>query len=176
MVQVNNLLSYCGRVTSGVPQGSVLGPLLFLLYTFDIANSVQHSAIHAFADDTQLEYSFRHDAVDEANLRLNSDIQGIQSYSCRHNLQLNVEKCSLIVFGPKLNDINLDLHFGNSKLKIVKSVKLLGIVFDQDLRFKTHVSLLVKNSYVRLRLLYQNHSIINFKLRKNSVKHLYYLL
>lgn len=170
MVQLNNLLSYRGAVTSGVPQGSVLGPLLYLLYTFDIANSIQHSTIHAFADDTQLEYSFKRSTVVEANRCLNFDLEGIQTYSFTHNLKLNDEKCSFIVFGPKFDDSNLvstlNIHCGKSKLKLVKSVKLLGVVFDQDLRFKNHVSLLVKKSYVCLRQLYQNFNIINFKLRK----------
>ena len=72
-------VSYVGTVVSGVPQGSILGPLLFILYTFDMSNTIQFSKIHSYADDTQLLYTFNQ--LDEVEVNINFDMQKLFEYS-----------------------------------------------------------------------------------------------
>lgn len=157
-------------ITSGVPQGSVLGPLLFLIYTADIFTSIKFCNIQCYADDTQLEYSFNVDEINNACFRINSDLHSILQFSIDHNLKLNADKCAAILFcSNKLRDIlttNLNLKLDNHPLSTVHKVKNLGIIFEDNLRFKEHVALLVRKTYVALKLLYTNISLINFKLRK----------
>lgn len=169
-VLLKNEISNVGMVTSGVPQGSVLGPLLYLIYTFDLERCVRHSNIYSFADDTQLSYSFNINSVREANTFLNEDLLNIEKFSANHKLKLNPRKCSLLIFCGKSAEgtieNNLKIYLMNSLLNPTKSVKILGVTFENDLRFKTHVSSVIKKCYSSLRLLYNNYNILNFKLRK----------
>lgn len=169
-VVIDELSSDSGYVTSGVPQGSILGPLLFLIYTSDIFNVVKFSNIQAFADDTQIYYSFDPTNVILAGEYINKDLCALHDYSVRHNLKLNGTKCNALIFCNKPSETlisnNLKLVIQNQTLNIIKSGKNLGIIFDSKLKFQEYVSLIVKRSYIALKLLYCNASILNFKVRK----------
>lgn len=169
-VVIDNAYSEIGFVTSGVPQGSVLGPILFLIYTADIFNVVKHSEIQAFADDTQLSYSFEPNTIDVACTHINLDLKSLSAYSNAHNLKLNTSKCNVIIFCPKRSNelvkTHLKLLIYDEPIKIVNSVKNLGVIFDCRLRFEEYVALLVKKAYLALKLLYSNIKLINFELRK----------
>lgn len=169
-VIIDGNISERRSITSGVPQGSVLGPILFLIYTADIFQSVTFSRIQCYADDSQVEYSFNPLNVKNACENINIDLDSISIYAKQNNLQLNPDKCAFMLFSSdkiKNNIIDslklkIDDHFLNS----VDKIKNLGLIFESDLRFKAHVALLIKKCYIRLKLLYTNISIINFKLRK----------
>lgn len=169
VVMDNNCSNSC-TITSGVPQGSVLGPILFLIYTADIFNSIQFCRIHCYADDSQLDYSFVPNDVNRACENINSDLDSLSAYSKNNNLKLNPNKCAFMLFCS--NNIRnrlaaeLNLKVYDHSLNIVNKMKNLGLFFENDLRFRDHVALLVKKSYVCLKLLYTNINIINFKLRK----------
>lgn len=169
-VVIDSNHSEIALVTSGVPQGSVLGPILFLIYTADIFNSVKYSQIQAFADDTQLSYSFEPHLVDVACSHMNHDLKKLSDYSKSHNLKLNTDKCNVIIFSPKRSEnmikAHLKLMIVNEPLRVVNSVKNLGVIFDCRLRFEEYVSLLVKKAYLALKLLYRNIKLIKFNLRK----------
>ncbi|CAH1995043.1 unnamed protein product [Acanthoscelides obtectus] len=80
-------------VTSGVPQGSILGPLLFIIYTSDIFKTITYCKIQGYADDTQLYLSFDPRFINTASAYINQDLENIQKYSFNHNLNLNPDKC-----------------------------------------------------------------------------------
>ena len=83
---------------SGVPQGSILGPLLFILYTFDIFQSVVNSHIQSYADDTQLLLSFDPADYERAMYLLNRDLKSVFDYSKQHNLRINPNKTEVLLF------------------------------------------------------------------------------
>lgn len=169
-VVIDNTFSQIASITSGVPQGSVLGPILFLIYTADIFNVIKYCKIQAFADDTQLSLSFKPQHVDIACAHINHDLETLSEYSKSHNLKLNTSKCNVIIFCPKPSEYlvktHLKLMMCNEPIRVANSVKNLGVIFDCRLRFEEYVSLLVKKAYLALKLLYRNKKIINFDLRK----------
>lgn len=158
-------------ITTGVPQGSVLGPLLFLVYIFDLFKIVNHCSIHGYADDIQLYYSFNPGESSYADHCLNRDLDVIYQFAAAHNLKLNSGKSSFTLFGRSqgLNEV-LRSDFcpiiNGEAISHAAVVRNLGLMMDCDLRFADHVSLLLRRSYSRLRLLYANRHILNFELRK----------
>nr|CAH7767833.1 unnamed protein product [Callosobruchus chinensis] len=166
--------SSIGMVSSGVPQGSVLGPLLYLLYTFDLDSCIEHCAIQTYADDTQLTFHFDSLHLDEVSYKINLDLANITDYCKRHLLRINPDKSSSMLFCPKhLYKTLIDrivLIMDNKRIPIVEHVKNLGVILDQNLRFDAHVSYLSRLIYIKLKLLYTSRFILNFKTRKKLVE------
>lgn len=167
----NNSFSDQAQILSGVPQGSILGPLLFLVYTSDILNSLTYCKIQAFADDTQIYYCFDDENYLEAEQNINQDLSMLSELSKGHNLKLNPTKSSLLLFGNK-NKINtikdsLNISIDGTRLNFVNSAKNLGIYLDIDLRFKDHLKSIFQKAYTALKMLYSNRHILSRKLRKH---------
>lgn len=155
------------EITSGVPQGSILGPLLFTIYTHQFPQCVQYCNIHLYADDTQLYYSFDESDVAEAVDRINSDLQAIYDISIAHSLILNSNKSTAIVFGsqPAVDRIidAVSLKVNNESIPIVKEVKNLGLLMDNSFRYRGHVNRCLQRGYSNLRLLYPHRSYLPLK-------------
>lgn len=164
-------MSDVGRVTSGVPQGSILGPILFLIYTADLLSKPKFSTCVAYADDTYLLHHFNPQNIERACLEMNEDLGNISECSSNINLKLNSNKCSVVYFASKSSQKcfvkdDIKVHVDHNQLPVYERIKSLGLSIDNDLRFKNHVSSVIKKCYVALKLLYSNHLILNFKLRK----------
>ena len=97
--EIGNTQSKLDYVKHGVPQGSVLGPLLFLLYINDIVLSSDNCKFTLFADDTSLFYSHKNKA--EGTKILNAELSKIAQWLAANKLSLNVSKSKLLVFGNK---------------------------------------------------------------------------
>ena len=128
-------------IKCGVPQGSVLGPLLFLLYINDIVNSSSIFKFTLFADDTSLFYSHKNNP-DVENL-LNNELQMVASWLSANKLSLNVCKSKLLIFSlcertDIIKDINLSIN--NEKLKIVDTAKYLGVFIDNKLNWNEQIN------------------------------------
>ena len=175
-VILDESFSRIAHVTSGVPQGSVLGPILFLIYTSDIFDKVEYSNINAFADDTQISFPFSPKEVERACANINHDLSSIAEYSMSHNLKLNPDKCNALLFCSKRLELSIKSHIqlqiNGKAIHITNVARNLGVIFDCRLRFQEHVSLLIKKCYLALRLLYTNEKIINFSLRKKLAESL----
>lgn len=169
-VRTQHGISSTELVVSGVPQGSVLGPLLFLLYTADINTGLKFMDIHSYADDTQLIYSFHPTNYQYASNCINEDLNILTNYCENHVLQINTLKTNAMLFcGKSVYEYlksNVHIYINNEEIIFVDSVKNLGLIFDKDFKFTNHVSMLIKKSYISLRLLFSNKNIINFKIRK----------
>ena len=169
-VRLNGRVSACGDIVSGVPQGSILGPLLFILYTFDIFQSVANSHIQSYADDTQLLLSFDPADYERAMYLLNLDLESVLDYSKQHNLRINPNKTEVLLFCKASSRAFLEgvmkLRLDGTTLGFSKGAKNLGLFIDVNLRFKDHVKMLLQKTYSRMKILYSNRYILNFKMRK----------
>lgn len=167
-IVLDNTVSSALPVTAGVPQGSIIGPLLFILYTSDICRQLLYSYSHQYADDTNVYLSFTKDNALQAQLNLNSDLHNIQTYSIRNSLVLNPLKSAVIYFG---NDsewaaTNLNITLAGVRLPITTNAKSLGLTIDNRLRYREHVNKILQKCYLALRNLYRNKAFLNIELKK----------
>ena len=140
-VAVDGQLGDIRNVISGVPQGSVLGPLLFIIYTSDMCVSLENKLV-AYADDATLVAS-----IPSPNLRssvaesLNRDLTRINEWCKLWGMKLNPQKTqSMIISRSKtLYPQHSELHINNTVLATCNSFKILGLTFDNKLTFEKHI-------------------------------------
>ena len=122
-------------IKCGVPQGSVLGPLLFLLYINDISESSNLLKYFLFADDTMF-YSSKN--AEENEKVLNTEIDKVSEWLSANKLSLNVRKSKLLTF-TLMKRHNINLTINNVPLEEVSNTKYLGIVTDNKLTWRHHI-------------------------------------
>ena len=167
-ITIDRLKSKPLRVDRGVPQGSLLGPLFFIIFTADMTECFCNVNSHRYADDTQIQLSFAKSDAIEASRRLNECLESVFKYSFNHGLKLNPNKSALIYFGPAKDwaSQNLVITIDGVAIPVVEEYKNLGVIFDNKLRFRSHVSRLLQKAYFNLRNIYKSKDVLNFKLKK----------
>lgn len=141
IVKFKNSLSDPISVENGVPQGTVLGPLLFLLYINDIVKVVRYARIELFADDTMIYITGKN--INQMQVDMNSDINYLYNWLGNNILSVNISKSKFCVFGKKvvlanLNLKDIKLEINKERLKYDKEIKYLGVVFDAHLSYIPH--------------------------------------
>ena len=138
---VNGVKSQSRKVKYGVPQGSVLGPLLFLIYINDIVNSSQLFTYSLFADDTCLlsHHKDIHNLISSAN----NEVCYVFKWFCSNKLLLNTSKTQYVVFrlrGKRIPD-NIDpFTIGGHQIDLSRNVRFLGVTVDDHLSWKDHLN------------------------------------
>ena len=132
------------KIKLGVPQGSVLGPLLFNIFINDIFLLLNETEICNYADDAAIYCS--HKELQEVTLRLEKDTVKLIKWFAENFMKLNEEKCHLLVFGEK--DIEISINIATSVIIERKEDKLLGVLIDQKLNFKQHLNTVCRKAVV----------------------------
>lgn len=136
------------NVTSGVPQGSVLGPLLFLLYINDLTCNLK-CKIRLFADDCLLYIPL--DNWDDGKL-MQSDLDLIEEWCNKWKMNLNIKKCAVLHATWRKNVVKFPYRLNNAYLTEVESYKYLGVDFEHDLSWKKHTRRVCGKANSTLRL------------------------
>ena len=138
---VNGVLSDSGIITCGVPQGSILGPLLFLLYINDLPCCLNQAKTRMFADDTNISVTGA--CFKEVQESVNSKLEILRDWLTANKLSINVTKTEYMLIASKHRITNLiqplSIKLGNDQVKRVTASKTLGMYIDEDLSWDEHV-------------------------------------
>lgn len=138
-VVVNNEMSTFLKMNTGVPQGSILGPLLFTLYINDLPDSCPTAGFQMYADDAVVYVRGR--SVQSFSDELTKHLQNVAVWSQNAGLTLNVKKTMSICFASRFKSIpdELNLWINGQKIQQVSEVKYLGLILDSQLKFDSHI-------------------------------------
>ena len=162
-VKINNKYSHLLPVLSGIPQGSILGPLLFLVYVNDIPDHISNSLLYLFADDTKCLKTISNptDAI-----QLQDDINSLNYWSEQWNLLFNPTKIVQISFKSNLQT---SYTIGTSLITKVESHKDLGIILSSNLTWDAHYDHIIAKAYNILGLLRRTFSPQNYTRSKKQL-------
>ena len=168
-VQIEDKVSSIKPMYFGVPQGSILGPVLFNLYVVEIANNIESTSIQ-YADDTTLYRHCKIANLSETIAEMQRDVQKLLTWSRECNLLFNSDKLQFILFHSKrIRDIN-DRHYlfrcSGKSIEQRDDVKLLGVQFDRHLSWTTHINNIIKSAQGTLRALRNFRRFTPFHVRK----------
>ena len=171
-VQYNGYKSSLKYVECGVPQGSILGPLLFLVYINDLCNVSKVLDFILFADDTNIIFSHK-DPIFLMEL-VNTELQRLSCWFQANKLSINVKKSNYIIFktSPNRQKLDLDFSINDTKIDRLTETLFLGVIIDECLTWKPHVQNLTRKISKSLGIIYKS----SFCLNKNSLCTLYYSL
>ena len=143
-------------INIGVPQGSILGPILFILYINDLHYAfTDNCTTHGYADDTSL--SCHSQSINKVQTQLQSNLDICSKWLHDNKLTVNASKSQVMLVGPKckIQDKHLTVYLNNTELQQSSSIKLLGINVDSYLNWKPHVESVISKVSVKVGLLHR---------------------
>ena len=155
------------ELLNGVPQGSILGPLLFTILVSDICNNIKHCKYHLYADDTQLYISGKVSDINNLIMKMNSDLKRISEFSVNNFLKLNEGKSQYIIIGSRqniktLNNMQLSpITINGEVIERETTVKNLGILFDENLSWDAEINKCISKGYSKLKQAYRFKHFLN---------------
>lgn len=178
-VKIGNSFSHYSKLDKGVPQGSTLGPLLFLIFINDLCKLKLNGKMITYADDSVLLYS-SHD-LDLLKQDVEKDLMTINNWFSINDLILNLNKSKFMFFSLTISDLSFTFKYHSTTcrqnfncscitLKPTNSIKYLGLHIDSNLKWKTHVSELLK----KLRFVLYNYYYLRKKVSNRFLINLYY--
>ena len=153
-------------VTSGVPQGSVLGPILFLVYINDLPDTVK-SQVRLFADDTAAYLAITKLAKSK---QLQDDLDTLQEWEIDWDMELNPGKCQVIHVTWSRSPLPTSYTLHGQTLEVVSSAKYLGVDIASDLSWKPHITRITNTANKSLGFLRRNLKAKNPELRERAYK------
>lgn len=156
-IKLNGSLSPSVSVPFGVPQGSVLGPLLFVLYTTPLSSVINsfHIPHHLYADDSQLYASFSANDSADSLSNLQACLDSIQKWMLSNKLKLNPDKTEFLLIGHEQQRKKYLSQFPLSLMGVEtnpsKSANNLGVTFDQNFKLRSHISQVCRTCFYQIR-------------------------
>jgi len=166
-VLVDGQMSTQANVTSGVPQGSVLGPLLFLVFINDLPDCVKSSTTRLFADDTAV---YRRIMSPEDAILLQQDLDALQKWEKTWLMEFHPAKCKVLRITNKRKPTPSAYTIHGMKLEEVKSAKYLGLTIDNKLSFNPHVDSTAKKANSTRAFLQRNFHHCNRRIKEATYK------
>lgn len=168
VVMIGSTKSKIFNPSSGIPQGSILGPLLFLIFINSLPDIFKTSSSSLFADDHKLSKK-----INDVNdcLALQSDLDLLSDWCKKRLLNLNVKKCDMLTFTYKPEKIDFNYKINDGAVERVPVKQDLGIEFDEKVKFKSHMYSLTRKCYRMLGFIFRTTS--HFKSHESLLK-LYY--
>jgi hypothetical protein len=147
-VKIDDAMSTAKQVLSGVPQGTVLGPVLFNVYIIDLFNLLRNTTIFCYADDSKLLMPIR-DPSDNAKLQI--DLQCLHLWCIKNGMSVNLTKTSVMHFGQ--SNPHHRYYFGEHILSTCKVTRDLGVLVDDQLKFSENVAAVAHSANKRIALI-----------------------
>ncbi len=166
-VSLNNVVSDKLLITCGVPQGSILGPLFFIIFVNDICNVSSLLRLILFADDTNIFMS-GNNTLDLCN-RMTVELKKISTWLNVNKLTLNISKTDFIIFGKGCQNANLNITINSADIERVYSTKFLGIHIDHKLNWKVHINYISNKLSKSIAIISKARSVLD----TNSLRILY---
>ena len=167
-VCIDGQFSEWARLLAGVPQGSVLGPLLFLIFINDVTHVIQHTQLRLFADDTCVFITV--DNRDQATDQVNMDLSSIMKWSEDWLVSFSAAKTKSMVVSNKLDShLNAHVHMSNADIDHVKNHKHLGLILSDNLGWNSHIMEIYAKAMKRLDIIQH----FKFKLDRSALERYY---
>ena len=166
---INGILSDVEEVNIGVPQGSKLSNLLFILYINDIVKLSNEVEFVMYADDTSI--TAVGNTIYEASEKINKVLNTVDDWLKFNRIAINSSKCKYIVANCK-DDINIDINVCGETLERVNNYKYLGVIFDSKLKFNEHADSIIKKLDKKLGFMWRTKNKLNYNSRITYFKSL----
>ena len=162
------------NITCGVPQGSVLGPLLFLLYINDLRNISKVLDFYLFADDTNIYYESN--SIQDLEKTINKELNKLYLWLNVNRLSLNIDKTNYIIFHPYNNPMkqHITIKINNKAINEKEFIKYLGVFIDSTLSWKHQISNISKKISQAIGIMYKLRPFLPLKVMKNVYYSLIY--
>jgi len=143
-VEVGGALSHPYKATSGLSQGSSLGPLLFVIFINDICDCIHFSSFLLYVDDLKI---YRTVSTVSDSILLQSDLDSIGSWCSNNFLALNLNKCHIVRYAKRSVIIPPTYHINNNPLSVLNEIVDLGVLFDDKFLFNEHLNFILPKAY-----------------------------
>ena len=154
-ISIENVLSNLSNLIFGVPQGSILGPIIFCIYTLPLGAILRHHNIpyHIYADDTQRYCACDADSSPTTMSRIEACITDIRSWMITNKLKINDEKTEFLIISSPRSSVQLDLNvtIGQSVISPSNSCRNLGVMFDRHVKMNVQISSMCRSIHFHLR-------------------------